>query len=340
MQILITGAAGFIGFSTAKRLLERGHNVIGIDNLNSYYSVDLKLCRLSQLGIELNSDFTIQSDNNYHTSSKYPKFKFKHIDISNFDALKKIFETQKFDIVCNLAAQAGVRYSFENPSAYIQSNIVGFANILECCRQYSVKHFVYASSSSVYGNSNSVPFSEKDCVERPESLYAATKKSDELMAYVYSKQLGLTTTGLRYFTVYGPWGRPDMAPFMFMRSIIESKPIKVFNNGNLERDFSYIDDIVTGTVKVIEEPAESNSAKIYNIGNSHPVKLMDFIATIEKYAGKKAIMEFTGMQRGDVYITYADTSAIEKDFDFRPNTPLSEGIEKFHKWYIDFYKLG
>jgi Nucleoside-diphosphate-sugar epimerases len=326
MKILITGAAGFIGFHTSKRLLMNGHNVVGVDNLNNYYPVSLKEGRLALLN-------NISKDN----------FSFINADISSFNKMEEIFISGNFDVVCNLAAQAGVRYSFENPHAYIQSNIVGFMNLIELCKKYNIEHFVYASSSSVYGNNNKVPFSELDNVDKPQSIYAATKKSDELMAYVYSGQLGLKTTGLRFFTVYGPWGRPDMAPYLFMKSIINGEPIKVFNNGNLNRDFSYIDDIVTGTVKVIESQQKPSTEydipyRLYNIGNSHPINLMDFIGTIEEVTGKKAIKVFTEMQRGDVYTTYADTSKIEHDFDFKPNTPLIYGITELYKWYKDYYK--
>ena len=332
MHILVTGAAGFIGFHLCKALLAKGHTVVGLDNINNYYSTSLKYGRLKELGIARENIV----DNSTVGSDKYAGFSFIKCSLEDNASMEKVFEAWKFDKVCNLAAQAGVRYSFENPSAYIQSNIVGFANIIGLSHKHGVKHFVYASSSSVYGNSNKVPFEETDRVDSPESIYAATKKANELMANVYSSQMGLPTTGLRFFTVYGPWGRPDMAPFLFLKSILEGKSIKVFNNGNLSRDFSYIDDIVTGVVKILEgEPAGA----VYNIGNSSPVELMEFISTIEKVAGKEAIKEFAPMQQGDVYTTYASTKAIERDFGFRPNTPLQYGIEQFCKWYRTFYGL-
>lgn len=332
MHILVTGAAGFIGFHLCRALLAKGHSVVGLDNINSYYTTDLKFGRLAELGITREC----VQENVMVQSSSYGSFRFVKCSLEDNTSLETVFAAEKFDKVCNLAAQAGVRYSFENPSAYIQSNIVGFANIIGLSHKYGVKHFVYASSSSVYGNSNKVPFEETDRVDTPESIYAATKKSNELIANVYSSQMGLPTTGLRFFTVYGPWGRPDMAPFLFLRSILEGKTIKVFNNGNLSRDFSYIDDIVTGVVKILEgEPA----AKVYNIGNSSPVALMDFISTIEQVAGKEAIKEYAPMQQGDVYTTYASTNAIERDFGFKPNTPLLYGITQFFNWYKSFYNI-
>ena len=332
MHILVTGAAGFIGFHLCRALLANGHSVVGLDNINSYYTTDLKFGRLAELGIARES----VQENVMVQSSSYGDFRFIKCTLEDNSTMETVFAAEKFDKVCNLAAQAGVRYSFENPSAYIQSNIVGFANIIGLSHKYGVKHFVYASSSSVYGNSNKVPFEETDRVDNPESIYAATKKSNELIANVYSSQMGLPATGLRFFTVYGPWGRPDMAPFLFLRSILDGKTIRVFNNGNLSRDFSYIDDIVTGVVKILEA---APAGKVYNIGNSSPVALMDFISTIEKVAGKEAIKEFAPMQQGDVYITYASTEAIERDFGFRPNTPLLYGITRFYNWYKEFYHI-
>ena len=330
MRVLVTGAAGFIGFHLCRELLAKGHTVVGLDNINSYYSTDLKFGRLAELGIAEDA----VAEGVCISSTRYPEFTFLKCSLEDNGALEKVFSDGGFDKVCNLAAQAGVRYSFENPSAYIQSNIVGFANVIALSHKYGVRHFVYASSSSVYGNSNKVPFEESDRVDSPESIYAATKKSNELIANVYSSQMGLPTTGLRFFTVYGPWGRPDMAPFLFLRSILDGGKIKVFNNGNLSRDFSYIDDIVTGIVKIIEgEPA----GLVYNIGNSSPVGLMEFISTIEQVAAKEAIKEFAPMQQGDVYTTYASTKAIERDFGFKPNTPLIYGITQFFNWYIKFY---
>lgn len=332
MHILVTGAAGFIGFHLCRALLANGHSVVGLDNINSYYTTDLKFGRLAELGIARES----VQENVMVQSSSYGDFRFIKCTLEDNSTMETVFATEKFDKVCNLAAQAGVRYSFENPSAYIQSNIVGFANIIGLSHKYGVKHFVYASSSSVYGNSNKVPFEETDRVDNPESIYAATKKSNELIANVYSSQMGLPATGLRFFTVYGPWGRPDMAPFLFLRSILDGKTIRVFNNGNLSRDFSYIDDIVTGVLKILEA---APAGKVYNIGNSSPVALMDFISTIEKVAGKEAIKEFAPMQQGDVYTTYASTEAIERDFGFRPNTPLLYGITRFYNWYKEFYHI-
>lgn len=332
MHILVTGAAGFIGFHLCRALLANGHSVVGLDNINSYYTTDLKFGRLAELGIARES----VQENVMVQSSSYGDFRFIKCTLEDNSTMETVFAAEKFDKVCNLAAQAGVRYSFENPYAYIQSNIVGFANIIGLSHKYGVKHFVYASSSSVYGNSNKVPFEETDRVDNPESIYAATKKSNELIANVYSSQMGLPATGLRFFTVYGPWGRPDMAPFLFLRSILDGKTIRVFNNGNLSRDFSYIDDIVTGVVKILEA---APAGKVYNIGNSSPVALMDFISTIEKVAGKEAIKEFAPMQQGDVYTTYASTEAIERDFGFRPNTPLLYGITRFYNWYKEFYHI-
>ena len=332
MHILVTGAAGFIGFHLCRALLAKGHSVVGLDNINSYYTTDLKFGRLAELGITREC----VQENVMVQSSSYGSFRFVKCSLEDNPAMDTVFAAEKFDKVCSLAAQAGVRYSFENPSAYIQSNIEGFANIIGLSHKYGVKHFVYASSSSVYGNSNKVPFEETDRVDTPESIYAATKKSNELIANVYSSQMSLPTTGLRFFTVYGPWGRPDMAPFLFLGSILQGKKIKVFNNGNLSRDFSYIDDIVTGVVKVLEEEPKG---KVYNIGNSSPVALMDFISTIEKVAGKEAIKEFAPMQQGDVYTTYASTKAMERDFGFRPNTPLLYGITQFYNWYKEFYNI-
>ena len=316
MVILVSGVAGFIGYHLAKALCNMGHNVIGIDNLNNYYSVEYKQDRLNQLN--------------------FKNFSFIKCDICNIEHLKEVFDNNKINIVCNLAAQAGVRYSFENPFSYIQSNIVGFTNILEISRIHNIEHFIYASSSSVYGNNNKIPFSESDFVDNPQSIYAATKKSDELIAYVYSKQYKMQTSGLRFFTVYGPWGRPDMAPFIFLKAILNAEAIKVFNNGNLSRDFSYIDDITNGILKLINTKNREETYKIYNIGKGSPIKLMDFIKTIEKVSKKKAIIEFEPMQRGDVYTTYADTSLIEKELLFKPSTNLEDGIEYFYKWFKEY----
>jgi UDP-glucuronate 4-epimerase len=332
-KILVTGAAGFIGYHIVKRLLERGDKVVGIDNINSYYDVRLKYSRLKETGINQAEI----ADKKLVQSATYSHYRFIKLDLTERDELNKLFETEKFDVVCNLAAQAGVRYSIDHPFSYIESNIVGFANVLEACRQNRVEHFVYASSSSIYGMNEKVPYSENDQVDRPESLYAATKKADELMAHAYSHLYQLPTTGVRFFTVYGPWGRPDMAPFLFMKSTMNGTPIKVFNHGNLERDFTYIDDVIHGLEKIIDKPSAGQTPyKIYNIGNSSPVKLMDFIHTIETVTGKEAVKEYVGMQPGDVYRTYADVSLLEKDFGYKPQTSIQEGIEKFYEWIVSY----
>ncbi|NEW01031.1 NAD-dependent epimerase [Priestia aryabhattai] len=322
---LITGAAGFIGMHLSIRLLKAGCTVVGLDNINDYYDVNLKHSRLSIL-------------------SDYGNFIFYKADLTDKNYLEKIFKEHKINIVVNLAAQAGVRYSIENPDAYIQSNIVGFANILEMCRHYKVDHLLYASSSSVYGANKKIPFSTEDQVDYPVSLYAATKKSNELMAHTYSHLYKVPTTGLRFFTVYGPYGRPDMAYFSFTKAIIENKPIKVFNNGDMYRDFTYISDIVDGITKLIEnsksldEDKKSLPYKIYNIGNNRPEKLMDFINAIEKAVGKEAIKEYYPMQPGDVYQTYANVDDLIKDIGFQPDTPLQSGIENFVNWYLTNFK--
>ena len=336
MKILITGAAGFIGYHLSKRLLEAGNQVVGIDSINDYYDVRLKYARLETAGIHRNlvaKGQPVQSD-------RYPAYRFIQMHLEDRQALQNLFGTEKFDAVVNLAAQAGVRYSIENPYAYIDSNIVGFLNLLECVRHNPVRHFVYASSSSVYGGNTKTPFSEEDRVDNPVSLYAATKKSNELMAHVYSGLYGIPTTGLRFFTVYGPWGRPDMAPMLFAGAIREGRPIKVFNHGNLSRDFTYIDDIIEGMVRVIgKAPAPTQDrpipAEVYNIGCGHPVQLMDFIHTLEETLGKKARMQMLPMQEGDVHTTYADTSNFERDFGYKPNVSLKEGIKQFIAWYLE-----
>ena len=332
-KILVTGAAGFIGYHIVKRLLERGDEVVGIDNINSYYDVRLKYSRLKETGINQAEI----ADKELVQSATYSHYRFIKLDLTERDELNKLFETEKFDVVCNLAAQAGVRYSIDHPFTYIESNIVGFANVLEACRQNRVEHFVYASSSSIYGQNEKVPYSEDDQVDRPESLYAATKKADELMAHAYSHLYQLPTTGVRFFTVYGPWGRPDMAPFLFMKATMNGTPIKVFNHGDMERDFTYIDDVIHGLEKIIDKPSAGKTPyKIYNIGDSSPVKLMDFIHTIEAVTGKKAVKEYLGMQPGDVYRTYADVSLLEKDFGYKPQTSIQEGIERFYDWIVSY----
>ena len=333
MKILVTGAAGFIGFHLVRRLVEQGNEIIGIDNLNDYYPVSLKYARLRECGIDENK--IIQG--HVVESSKYAKYRFIRMDIEDKESIQNIFAIERFDIIVNLAAQAGVRYSIENPYTYVRSNIIGFLNLLEAARLNQVKHFVYASSSSVYGGNITVPFSEKDRVDNPVSIYAATKKSDELMAHVYSKLYNLPTTGLRFFTVYGPWGRPDMAPMLFTHAILAGEPIKVFNNGNLSRDFTYIDDIIEGVIRVIDNiPIVSVPAEIYNIGCGHPVQLMDFIHTLENTLGKKAQMIMLPMQKGDVYTTYADTSKLEQAIGYKAKTELKQGIEIFVTWYKSF----
>lgn len=339
MKILVTGAAGFIGFHVSKKLLEHGHTVLGLDNLNDYYDVNLKLDRLKQLGVHVdiagNLDKLSQSD-------KYDNFGFIHLDVQDKKNLLKLFQKENFEVVCHLAAQAGVRYSLENPTAYIESNIVGFFNILECCRIFKIKHLVYASSSSVYGLNKKVPFETSDSVDHPVSLYAASKKSNELMAHTYSHLYGLRTTGLRFFTVYGPWGRPDMAMFLFTKAIINDQPIKVFNNGDLERDFTYIDDIVEGVIHILEDRYSEayridEPYHLYNIGNNKSEKLMDFIETIEKSLDKTAVKEMMPMQAGDVKRTWADVSGLIKDYNYRPSTPVKVGVDKFIQWYKGYY---
>lgn len=351
MKALITGTAGFIGFHLAKKLLERGDTVIGIDNINDYYDVNLKYARLAETGIGREAE-------QWHTSvqsKRYPDYTFVRMNLEDREQLNRLFETEKPDMVCNLAAQAGVRYSIDNPHAYISSNVAGFVNLLEACRNHQVQHLVFASSSSVYGNSTKMPLSTADSVDNPISLYAATKKSNELMAYTYSHLFGIPATGLRFFTVYGPWGRPDMAYFSFTNAILSGKPIKVFNNGDLYRDFTYIDDIVEGVTRVLDNtpatrnpepapdsyrgrnPQPATPYAIYNIGNSSPVLLGDFIAVIENQLGKRAIKEYRPMQPGDVYRTEADVTPLMKDFGYKPDTPLQTGIKQFIRWYQGYY---
>jgi len=332
-KVLVTGAAGFIGYHLSKRLLENGCSVAGIDNLNSYYDVSLKEARLERL-------------------KSFENFSFIKEDIFDKEAMEKIFERMRFEVVVNLAAQAGVRYSLKNPQAYIDANIVGFVNILECCRHNDVKHLVFASSSSVYGANTKMPFSVHHNVDHPVSLYAASKKANELMAHSYSHLYGLPCTGLRFFTVYGPWGRPDMALFLFTKAILEEKPIKVFNHGKMQRDFTYIDDIIEGVVRVMDrlpqpDPTWSGNDpdpgtsyvnyKIYNIGNNHPVELMEFITVIEEVLGKEAKKEFLGLQPGDVPATYADVDDLINDVGFKPDTSIETGIKRFVEWFKDYY---
>lgn len=349
MKILVTGAAGFIGYHTVLRLLARGDEVVGIDNINDYYDVRLKFGRLKQCGINPEEAARWGEET---TSQTHPKYRFLRLDITDRQAVADLFKREKFNRVIHLAAQAGVRYSLVNPHAYIDSNIGGTLNILEGCRHNSAKHLVYASSSSVYGLNETMPFSTADSVDHPVSLYAATKKSNELMAHSYSKLYNLPATGLRFFTVYGPWGRPDMALFLFTKAILEGKPIDVFNNGQMSRDFTYVDDIVEGVIRVLDTPAEPdpnwsgakpNPAtspaphRVYNIGNSSPVPLMDFIEAIEAAIGKTAQKNYLPLQKGDVPATWADTADLEKDFGYKPATPVKEGIRRFVEWYREFY---
>jgi len=334
-RVLVTGAAGFIGFHLSRRLLQQGYRVTGIDNMNPYYDVNLKKARLDQLAMHKN-------------------FIFKQMDLADREGMVILFETSSFDVVVNLAAQAGVRYSIQNPHAYVESNLVGFINILEGCRHHDVKHLVYASSSSVYGANTKMPFSIHHNIDHPVSLYAATKKANELMAHTYSHLYGLCSTGLRFFTVYGPWGRPDMALFLFTRAILAGEPIKVFNHGKMQRDFTYIDDIVEGVVRVMGNLPQPNPEwrgdapdpgtsyapyRIYNIGNNNPVELTEFIETIEKALGKEAKKEYLDLQPGDVPATYADIDDLSKDVGFAPRTPIDRGIEQFITWYKSYYNI-
>lgn len=333
MNVLVTGAAGFIGSALSSRLLEEGHAVCGIDNLNDYYDVNLKKDRLTML---------------YKCSG----FDFQQIDLADRDKMERLFADNSFDCVVNLAAQAGVRYSIENPASYVDSNLVGFGNILEGCRHSKVKHLVYASSSSVYGLNTLMPFSVRHNVDHPISLYAASKKANELMAHTYSYLYQLPTTGLRFFTVYGPWGRPDMALFLFTKAIMDNKPIKVFNNGNMQRDFTYIDDIIEGVIRVMKKipeadpkwtsdsPNPSSSCvpyKLYNIGNNQPVALMDFVHAVEDAIGKKAVIDYLPLQPGDVPATYADVGDLIADLGFKPSTSIKEGVKNFVDWYLGYY---
>ncbi|WP_295007429.1 NAD-dependent epimerase [uncultured Dechloromonas sp.] len=335
MKILVTGAAGFIGMTTSLRLLARGDEVVGLDNLNDYYEVSLKENRLKRL-------------------TALPGFRFVKLDVGDRAGMEKLFAEEKFDKVIHLAAQAGVRYSIQNPHAYVDSNLVGFINVLEGCRHNQVQHLVYASSSSVYGGNTKMPFSEHDSVDHPVSLYAATKKANELMAHTYSHLYGLPTTGLRFFTVYGPWGRPDMALFLFTKAILEGRPIDVFNHGNMKRDFTYVDDIVEGVIRVLDrnaaanpdydpiaaDPATSNVPyRVFNIGNNNPVQLLDFIGAIEEALGQKAEKRLLPLQDGDVPATYANTDQLNDWVGFVPGTTVQEGVGRFIAWYRDYYKV-
>jgi UDP-glucuronate 4-epimerase len=339
MKILVTGTAGFIGFHVARSLVERGDEVIGLDRINDYYNLNLKFARLEAAGISIED---IQY-NKLIQSSISPNYTFVRMNLEDAYRVSLLFQEQRFDAVIHLAAQAGVRYSIENPHAYIQSNILAFTNVLEACRTHPVKHLVYASSSSVYGANTKIPFSVEDNVDRPISLYAATKKSNELMAHTYSYLFDMPTTGLRFFTVYGPWGRPDMAYFLFTEAILKGKPIKVFNYGKMARDFTYIDDIVEGVIKVLDRPPHQDLKppyRLYNIGNNAPVPLMDFITAIEEALGITAKKEFLPMEPSDVEQTYADVQSLIDEFGYQPNTSVKEGISHFIKWYKDFYKIA
>jgi Nucleoside-diphosphate-sugar epimerases len=335
-KILVTGAAGFIGFHLCKRLAEQGNIVVGLDNINDYYDVNLKYARLHELGIDRSE---AEQFNSKVSSHIYTNLTFVRMNLEDREQLPALFQAEYFDAVINLAAQAGVRYSLENPMAYVDSNLVGFVNILECCRHHKIGHLVYASSSSVYGENGKVPFSEEDRVDYPVSLYAATKKANELMAHTYSHLYQVATTGLRFFTVYGPWGRPDMAPILFASAIREGRPIKVFNNGDMSRDFTYIDDIVNGIIIALENPAKAEKAQpyyqVFNIGNGSPVSLMEFIETLESNLGKVAEKNMLPMQPGDVPRTFADTKFLE-EIGYKSSTSLSQGIERFVKWYIEY----
>jgi UDP-glucuronate 4-epimerase len=335
MKILVTGAAGFIGMTASLRLLSRGDQVVGLDNLNDYYDVQLKRDRLARLQV-------------------HPNFRFVQLDVADRAGVERLFAEEKFDRVIHLAAQAGVRYSLQNPHAYIDSNVVGFMNVLEGCRHNQVAHLVYASSSSVYGGNTHMPFSVHDSVDHPVSMYAATKKANELMAHTYSHLFGLPTTGLRFFTVYGPWGRPDMALFLFTKAILEGRPIDVFNHGQMQRDFTYVDDIVEGVIRVTDrvaapapdynaaspDPSTSHAPyRVFNIGNHQPVPLMDFITTIEEALGQKAEKNFLPLQDGDVPATYADVQALHDWVDFTPATSIDVGIRNFVQWYRAYYRV-
>ena len=336
MKVLITGAAGFIGMHVAKRLLERGDEVVGIDNLNDYYDVGLKQARLGQL-------------------SAFPQFRFVRLDIADAAGVEALFGSEGFQGAVNFAAQAGVRYSLINPHAYVQSNLVGFVNLLEACRRNKTGHFVYASSSSVYGGNAKMPFSEHDGVDHPISLYAATKKSNELMAHAYSHLYGLPTTGLRFFTVYGPWGRPDMALFLFAKAILEGRPIDVFNHGRMRRDFTYIDDVAEGVVRILDRPAQPDPAfdplrpdpatsnapfRIYNVGNHQPVELMRYVEALEHALGRRAEKNFLPLQDGDVPATYAETADLRAAAGFAPAMPVEEGVRRFVEWYLAYYSAS
>lgn len=350
MKILVTGTAGFIGFHLAQRLLARGDEVVGLDSINDYYDPQVKYGRLQAAGI----DREAIRDGELITSSTQPGYRFVKGLLEDKALIDQLFASEKFDAVCHLAAQAGVRYSLQNPQAYIDANIVGFLNILEACRHHDVSNLSFASSSSVYGLNESLPFATSHNVDHPISLYAASKKSNELMAHTYAHLFGIRATGLRFFTVYGPWGRPDMALFLFTDAALNNRPIKVFNNGDMKRDFTYIDDIIEGVVRIIDNPAQPNAAwqgaqpdpgsssapyRVYNIGNNSPVRLLDFIDAIERALGQPIEKEWLPMQPGDVPVTFADVQDLVEDMDYRPNTDVQEGVNRFVAWYREFFKI-
>lgn len=339
MKILVTGVAGFIGFHVARELASQGYDVTGIDNINDYYDVELKYARLRQTGFPKEKIKSQIGQPAGIFSERYPNYRFFRLDLADKEKLDWLFEENRFTHILHFAAQAGVRYSLENPLSYIHSNITGFTNLLEACRSYPVQHLLYASSSSVYGDDTPVPYKETARTDHPVSLYAATKKADELLTYAYSKLYGLPATGIRFFTVYGPWGRPDMAPWLFMSAITLGKSFKVFNYGEMKRDFTYIDDIIEGVLRILPHPPNTEIPHIiYNMGCASPVQLMDFIHIIEETVGKPALMELTGMQPGDVVATYADTSLLEQRFGYRPGTTVEQGIHEFYKWFCNYHR--
>lgn len=332
-KILVTGALGFIGFHLVQKLIKEGFSIIGIDNINAYYDVRMKYDKLPHLGITKYNLFP----NVIYESEKYPNFSFSKLDIKDRYQVEELFRNNNFDIVINLAAQAGVQYSIKNPHTYVSNNITSYINLIDAAKKYQINHFIYASSSSVYGNRENVPFHESDRVDNPISLYAASKKANELVAHTYSHLYDLPTTGLRFFTVYGPWGRPDMAPFIFVKRISEGKSINVFNNGNMMRDFTYISDIVQGIFKVVEKTEIAKGYRIYNIGNSKPINLKDFIQTIEKLLHKKANIEYKEIRQGDVVKTYSDVTSLQMDYNYVPKTDLQSGLASFIQWYRSYF---
>lgn len=335
MNILVTGAAGFIGFHVVQALLQQGYPVVGVDHINSYYDVRLKYARLKETGIAEELLSSVQEV----TSSIYPSYRFIKMDMNDRGELQALFQREQFTHVVHLAAQAGVRYSLENPYAYIDANISGFINLLEACRHHPVAHLLYASSSSVYGANRQIPYRETDRTDHPVSLYAATKKANELMTHTYAHLYRIPCTGIRFFTVYGPWGRPDMAPSLFMSAVLKGETIRLFNHGEMERDFTYVDDVVEGLLHILPVAPRGNLPyAVYNMGCSSPVKIRDFLTAIEQITGKKALVEMTGMQPGDVTATFADTTLLQRDFNYHPSTSIQTGLAHFHQWFIDFYR--